>query len=77
VLTSQPTDRLYIALEQLDFSWRPAVIATVKEMWKSGIPLADIVAEVDRDPDEVLVLLIDLARRKWITSRPGGIWGGV
>lgn len=66
----------YIACEDMDFLWDEWDIYRVDEMWMDGFPITSIAEEMDRDPDEVLVLIIDRARKGQITARKGGILGG-
>ncbi|MHB8280772.1 MAG: hypothetical protein ACYDIA_24480 [Candidatus Humimicrobiaceae bacterium] len=62
----------YIALDELDFSWGIPEKGAVIHMWEQGISLADISKEVRRDPDEVALLLMDLARKDVIKRRSEG-----
>ncbi len=71
----QPQRRLTIILEDMDLSWYPDEIGRFLEMWKSGAPLLEMAAVFDRDPDEVLLLVIDQVRGKHIAARPGGYLG--
>ena len=68
----RPPVRLHIALADLDFSW----YLKVRKMWQTGAHIEDIAEAVDRDCDEVAVLLIDLARDGKIQRRRLGIYGG-
>ena len=51
-------------------------LSNVRKMWQAGAHIEDIAEAVDRDCDEVAVLLIDLARRGKIQRRRLGIYGG-
>ena len=66
----------YIACLDMNFGWRPADVARVREAWKAGMPVDEIAQMVRRDCDEVTVLLIDLARKGEIEPRPRGVYGG-
>lgn len=68
---------LHVALENLNFLWDEAIINQVKEMWRDGVSLEDIAEKVNRDPDEVAILLIDQRRKNKIKLRTLGLWGGV
>lgn len=72
----RPRERLHIALEDLDLSFTRAEVAAVIEGWRRGDHVADIADRIRRDPDEVAVLLIDLARCGRIARRQGGVFGG-
>ncbi len=71
----RPAERLYIACEDMDLSWYPSEVRQVIEDWEAGVPLWEIAEKLKRDPDEVAVLLIDLARRGAIRKRRGGVYG--
>ena len=74
--TGQP----YIPLQdgpRFDFEWSPAVVRELVRMWQAGICLSIMAETVQRDPDELAVLIIDLRRRNIIKDRPGGAWGKV
>jgi len=65
----------YIALMNLDFSWSWPKVLVVKKLWNAGYHIAEIAEEVDRIIDEVALLIMDLARKKKIQERPGGVFG--
>lgn len=70
-----PVAELYIACEDMDFSWYQWEIDTVIEKWTNNHCITEIADALDRDCDEVAILLIDLARKEKIQPRKGGIWG--
>lgn len=72
---TRPKQRLYIALEQLDFSWYQDQVELVIELWNKGVHIKQISEELGRDSDEVFLLLMDLIRRKRIKERKNGIYG--
>lgn len=60
----EPQERLYIALDDgFDFSWRMEDVAWVKEWYRQGSGIKRIASRLNRDPDEVAVLIMDLARK--------------
>ena len=71
----EPNERYYIACDTLDFAWTQAEIDVVKRMWKGNAPVMDIADELLRCPDEVLIVIISLARDGKIPRRPTGIVG--
>lgn len=71
----RPAEPLYIALDELDFSWYRSEVEQVTECWARGWSVRQIAKRLKRDPDEVAVLIMDLARRKKIAQRPGGAMG--
>ena len=72
----RPPVPLHIALADLDFSWYPHEVLKVRKMWQTGARIEDIAKAVNRDCDEVAILLIDLARHGKIQRRRLGIYGG-
>ena len=71
----RPREKLYIALSELDFSWYPNEVEQVAQMWRDGIHIADIAEKMKRDIDEVVILIMDLARRDVIEPRKNGAAG--
>ena len=68
------TDLPYIALEAgpaFDFQWDQPDVRRVIQFWDTGLPAQQIAELLARDPDEVAVLIIDLARREIISGRRG------
>lgn len=64
----------YVALEAgppFDFHWSQADVRRVIQFWDTGLPAQQIAGLLARDPDEVAVLIIDLARREIISGRRG------
>ena len=70
-----PPEPLYTALADLDFTWYADEINQVIEWWQEGVSVVDMAKQLVRDPDEVTVLLMDLARAGRITWRPSGPYG--
>lgn len=64
-----------IILEDLDFLWSKETIEKVKIMWEMNIGLKGISKVVDREEDEVFLLLLHLARNREIKRRDSYIWG--
>ncbi len=74
-LKLRPKNELIIALDDLDFSWFPAEVAKVKQLWNQGLHIADIATKVKRDQDEVAVLIMHLAREEKIAKRKMEVLG--
>ena len=72
---TDPTDRLYMALEIFDLSFCPAEVKQVKDLWKCGLHLMDIANQISRAPEEVFALLLDLISNQRIAPRQNGVWG--
>lgn len=70
-----PPEPLYTALADLDFTWYADEVTQVIRWWEDGIALGDMADRLGRNPDEVAILLIDLARSDKIKEREGGVYG--
>ncbi len=64
-----------IVLEDLNFFWNEEELEDLSFKWAEGISINEIGVYFDRDPDEVLVAIIHLAREDKITARKGGLEG--
>jgi predicted regulator of amino acid metabolism with ACT domain len=73
----RPQEELYIALSELDFSWYPGEVEKIKKLWAYGLHIAKIAEMLERDIDEVAVLIMDLARKNKIRRRKNGVLGEV
>jgi hypothetical protein len=71
----RPADNLYVAGERWDLSFTRAEMHQVMGDWRAGVPLADTAALLDREPEEVVVLVMDLICGQVLTERPGGVYG--
>ncbi|EIJ79151.1 hypothetical protein PB1_16379 [Bacillus methanolicus PB1] len=70
-----PRKNRTIVLEDLDFVWDSWELQEMVQMWQKGVPVAKIGEHFQRDPDEVLLALIHLAREDKIDRRKGGLKG--
>jgi hypothetical protein len=61
--------------EELEWEWEDKLVCVVEQMWADGYSAYRIAEELKKDPDEVLILLIDRARKGYINKRPGGVFG--
>lgn len=66
---------IYLACEEMDFIWSREEVKEIDKMWNEGIEVRSIANKVQRDPDELLILIIDRARKGHITRRTGGLFG--
>ncbi|MTI83464.1 MAG: hypothetical protein FH756_06050 [Firmicutes bacterium] len=64
-----------VILEDLDFAWRPSEQSRAVVMWNDGTNIPNMARELKRQQDEVLMLVVHLARRGKIESRQGGLLG--
>lgn len=72
---TRPKKPLYLMLEDLDFSWYEEEVDQVKEMWNDGSHIEKISDKVNREVDEVALLIIDLHRNKEVDIRDNGVYG--
>jgi hypothetical protein len=70
---TQKRRNIYIALEELDFTWGEDQVLEVIEMWNDDVPLIYIADHFDRKDEEVGVLIMDLALKDKIKARERGI----
>lgn len=66
---------VYVALEDMDFTWDEDEVSEFDRMWDEGLSVYDIARAFDRDPDEVALLVMDRVRAGMIEKRKNGIWG--
>ena len=71
----RPTSELYIALADLDFSFYPDEMEKVIESWRAGVEIAEIAQSLNREIDEIAILIMDLARKNKVEKRRGGVFG--
>ena len=64
----------FLALEELDFTWDLDEVKEFKKLWKRGADFRLIAEHFNRDPDEVAILIMDLARRGKIKPRGMGLF---
>lgn len=67
----RPTEKLHIALENMDLAWFADEVKLIKNMWKYGCPIWEMAERVKRTQEEVLILLIDLK----VGGRKNGVYG--
>ena len=53
----------YFANDDLRQDWSSKEVSTIKEMWLQKIHITEIAKEFDCDPDEIFLLIFDLARK--------------
>lgn len=62
-----------IVCEELNFVWDAPELKEIAKYWELSGDIRLIAKHFDRDPDEVLIALIHLARKDKITRREGGL----
>jgi len=68
--------QVYVALEDVNFIWcERTEIPVVEKMWTEGAPIWEIAERVERDVDEVALLIMDRVRKGFLRPRPGGAFG--
>ena len=55
---------IYTPLEDINFHWNKEDIEKFRVLWNNGIGFDDISRYLKRDPIELAVLLLDLAKQK-------------
>lgn len=65
-----------IVLEELNFVWDEEELTDLTFLWTEGRDIIDISDYFKRDPDEVMLALIHLAKAEKISRRKGGLFGG-
>lgn len=68
---------IYIACEDFNFIWDEHHLTSVIDKWNQGVSVFKMADELNRDVDELAVLLIDLSKKGAITSRQGGLDGSL
>lgn len=71
----RPKSELYIALTDIDFSFYEEEIEEVIDSWEDGEHISDIAEKLDREVDEIAVLIIDLGRKGKLERRRNGVYG--
>lgn len=56
---------IYLACEDFDFTWDESQIYAVTKLYRKGASVYEIAEDpgIDRDPDEVAILIIDLGKK--------------
>ena len=65
----------YIALEDLNFDWALKDIQKFDHLWNEGKSLQEIARILKRPQDEIVVIILDRARKGKIQKRKNGIFG--
>lgn len=65
----------YTVLEEFNFSWDEDEVSLFRKHWNDGIPLLDIAQYFNRHEIEVVLLIIDQAKRDLINQRKFGVYG--
>jgi hypothetical protein len=66
-----------IVCEDLDFVWEESELSEMVTMWNRGVSVETMGKHFNRDPDEVLLAILHLAREAQISSRPSGLKGEI
>ena len=66
-----------IILQDIEFAWKIKDIETIKKMWERNCSLKQMIKKINRNGDEIFLLLIHLSRQGEIKKRKGFIWGGI
>ena len=60
---------LYIALEEMDFTWSTKDVKEFDKLWKKGKSLVELAKHFNRTTEEVAVLVMDRALKDKIKPR--------
>lgn len=60
--------------EDLDFFWKEEELNRLAKMWHEGMSVMSIAEHYKRDPDEVVLALLHLAKEEKIKKRKGGLF---
>lgn len=74
-LYREPRRNRVIVLEDLNFFWDESELNEMAEIWRQGFSVYYISEYFERDPDEILLALMHLARQERIRRRKGGLFG--
>jgi hypothetical protein len=66
-----------IVLEDLNFIWDRSELNELADMWQKGFSIPAMGEYFERDPDEVLLAIIHLAKEEKIMTRIGGGFGWI
>jgi hypothetical protein len=64
-----------IVLEDLNFIWERSELREIKKMWEKNFSVSYMADYFERDPDEILLALIHLAKDDRISARKNGFKG--
>jgi hypothetical protein len=70
-----PRKNRIVILEDINFIWDEPELKEVRKMWKKGVSVISMAEHFERDPDEVLLAIMHLARNDKITARKSGLKG--
>lgn len=68
--------RMVIILEELNFVWDEPELKELAQIWHKGYGIGYMAEYFARDPDEVLLALVHVAREGMIKQRKGGLLSG-
>lgn len=66
---------LYIVGEDLNFFWDIHQVIEFDALWRAGWSIFYIADHFGRDPDEIVLLVMDRKRKDKIGDRKGGVFG--
>ena len=74
-LKLRPAEPLYLAGQDLDFSWYEWQVEALIEDYNAGVPVMDIAERLNRDYREVSFLVMELAHNGRLKPRGTGVFG--
>lgn len=64
-----------ILCDDLNLDTNAKELSKFRDLWNNGYSLPDIAAALRREPDEVLIMVVDQSRKEHINARYGGYMG--
>jgi hypothetical protein len=74
-LLREPRINRVIVCEDFNFVWDEGELTEMRKMWKKGVDIEEMAECFDRDPDEVILALMHLAKEDKIHARKHGLKG--
>ena len=74
-MATHPLKEQYIACSDMDLRFDEEEIVYTVNWWQSGRNMMFVAEKLNRDPDEILLLCIDLLRKGMILARQGSFRG--
>lgn len=76
-LTKEPPLNRILVLEDLDFVWDESELKDVRKMWNQELTVYYMADYFNRDPDELVLATLHLAREGKIGKRKSGLLDGI
>ncbi|WGD88781.2 hypothetical protein P5611_011815 [Bacillus subtilis] len=67
------TERFELALEDMNYEWSMVQLKKVVQYWHDGKSILDMSELLNRDSDEIILLVMDFARKNILPARKNGL----